>query len=107
MKKYLFLILSVLLLAGVSANVAAKPKTETNTVTYNVNMHCQNCVNRISDNLSFIDGVKDIKVSLKNKTVTIKFDPAKVDEARFVENIEKLGYTAEKVVPKEQLKLVH
>ncbi len=66
--------------ASTAAALKAKPKSKTETVTYVVSMHCKNCVNKITDKISFMKGVKDLKVSLKDKTVTIKYDPAVVQE---------------------------
>lgn len=97
MKKILSLILSALLLAGTAAQAAPAKKTE--TVTYTVSIHCQNCVNKLTDKLSFLSGVKDLKISLKDKSVMIKYDPAKISEDQFAEQIRKLGYTAEKQTP--------
>lgn len=99
MKKIVIILLFALLGVTAFSAVAAKPKHKTETVTYEVNMHCQNCVNKLTDNLSFLKGVEDFKISLKDKTVTIKFNPAKVQEKTFVETIEKLGYTATKKEP--------
>lgn len=97
MKKYILILLVALFAtAGVSLR-AATPKTKTGTVTYIVNMHCDNCQKKLTDKLSFLRGVQDCDVSLKNKTVNIVYDPAKVNESRFVETITKLGYTADKV----------
>ena len=96
MKQILFAILAVLLLAS-PAVLSAKKKTV--TVTYQVNMHCKNCVAKITDNISFLKGVEDLKVSLPDKTVTVTYDPAKTDEASLQKAIEKLGYSAEKVKP--------
>ena len=98
--KKIIAILMPMLVSVASFSVLAqkpKPKTKTETVTYIVNMHCQNCVNKLTDNLSFLKGVEDFKISLKDKTITIKFNPAKVQEKTFVETIEKLGYTATKI----------
>lgn len=107
MKQIVILILSALLLASpiaIAANSSIvstlqdkKFKKEKKTVTYNVSMHCENCVAKITDNVSFVKGVEDLKVSLDEKTVTITYDPAKTDEATLQKAIEKLGYTAEKV----------
>ena len=97
MKKLIIALLLALVSAAAFSAYAAKPKPKTETVTYVVNMHCQNCVNKLTDNLSFLKGVEDFKISLKDKTITIKFNPAKVQEKTFVETIEKLGYTATKV----------
>ena len=98
MKKILFTLFLVLAsVTAVSAQSAKqKTKAETETVTYVVNMHCENCVNKLTDNLSFIKGVEDFKISLAKKTISLKFDPSKVEEKTFVETIEKLGYTATK-----------
>lgn len=107
MKQIFIFILAALLLASpiaiagnigtVSALQDKKAKKEKKTVTYNVSMHCKNCVAKITDNVSFVKGVEDLKVSLDEKTVTITYDPAKTDEATLQKAIEKLGYTAEKV----------
>jgi copper chaperone CopZ len=85
--------------ASTAAALKAKPKSKTETVTYVVSMHCKNCVNKITDKISFMKGVKDLKVSLKDKTVTIKYDPAVVQESTLEKTIRDLGYTADKQCP--------
>ena len=107
MKQIIILILSALFLAapiafagntGTASTLQDKKvKKEKKTVTFNVSMHCKNCVAKITDNISFAKGVEDLKVSLDEKTVTLTYDPAKTDEATLQKAIEKLGYTAEKV----------
>ena len=107
MKQIIVLIISALFLASpiavamnsttASALQEKKVKKEKKTVTYNVSMHCKNCVAKITDNVSFLKGVEDLKVSLDEKTVTVTYDPAKTDDATLQKAIEKLGYTAEKV----------
>ena len=111
MKQILILVFFALLLASplafatdngtVSTLQDNKTKNDkrTVTVTYNVSIHCQNCVEKVTDNISFLKGVEDLKVSLDKKTVVITYDPAKTDEATLQKAIEKLGYTAEKVAP--------
>ncbi|MBR1872727.1 MAG: heavy-metal-associated domain-containing protein [Bacteroidales bacterium] len=99
MKKFIFTLISVLLGAIAFNCYAATPKHKTQTVTYEVGMHCQKCVDKITDNLSFLKGVKDLRISLKEKTVTIEYDPAKIQESTFVEKIQKMGYTVTKKEP--------
>lgn len=91
-----------LIFAGTMPAAAAAPlaeKTEQNvkkaavkTVTFNVSMHCKNCVKKINDNVAFEKGVKDLSVSLDSKTVTVTYDPARTDVAKLKAALEKLGY---------------
>lgn len=67
-------------------------KAATKTVTFNVSMHCKNCVKKINDNVAFEKGVKDLSVSLDSKTVTVTYDPARTDVAKLKAALEKLGY---------------
>lgn len=67
-------------------------KTAVKTVTFNVSIHCEKCVKKINENISFEKGVKGLEVSLDKKTVTITYDPAKTDVTKLKAAIEKLGY---------------
>ena len=71
------------------------------TVTFKTTIHCKNCVKKVNDNISFEKGVKDLKVSLEDKLVTVTYDPSKTDEATLAKAIEKLGYKAEKTEPQQ------
>lgn len=70
-------------------------KKKTETVTFKTTIHCEGCVQKVNENISFERGVKDLKVSLDNKQVTITFDPSKTDQATLAKAIEKLGYEVE------------
>lgn len=88
--------LSMTVAEPVMANVMeAAPKKE-KTVVFNVGLHCQNCVKKVQENISFEKGVKSLDVNLEKKTVTITYDAAKTDEATLKKAIEKLGYTCGK-----------
>ena len=91
MKQILLIILAAILLAAPAAS-AAKKKTV--TVTYEVNIHCKKCVEKLTDNLAYLKGVEDLKVSLEDKTVTITYNPAKTNEATLVQAIKKCGIGA-------------
>lgn len=80
---------------GIEA-MSAKPKKELITVVYDVHLHCESCVNKVVENLSYEKGVKDLKVSLEDQTVTVTFDPKKTDETKIMAAIEALGYKAKK-----------
>lgn len=79
-----------------ASSISVEQKKETKTVTFNVGLHCQNCVKKVKENISFEKGVKALDVNLEKKTVTVTYDPAKTDEATLKKAIEKLGYTCSK-----------
>jgi len=106
MKRTLIIILAALMAISVSSaatlesvetNVQTdkkqkKQKAEVKEVTFDVHLHCKNCVAKVFDNLSRAKGVKDLDVSLEKQTVYIKYDSAKTSEQTLKETIEKLGY---------------
>ena len=69
-----------------------KKKGEVKEVTFLVHLHCENCVKKVQENIAFEKGVKDLKVSLEDQTVAIKYDAAKTSEETLKAAIEKLGY---------------
>lgn len=69
-----------------------KKKGEVKEVTFRVHLHCENCVKKVQENIAFEKGVKDLKVSLDDQTVALKYDAAKTSEATLKAAIEKLGY---------------
>ena len=70
----------------------AKKKGELKEVTFNVHLHCENCMKKVQENISFEKGVKDLHVCLDDQTVSIKYDAAKTTEDALKAAIEKLGY---------------
>lgn len=71
---------------------AKKKKGEVKEVTFNVHLHCENCMKKVQENISFEKGVKDLHVCLDDQTVSIKYDAAKTNEDTLKAAIEKLGY---------------
>lgn len=70
----------------------SKKNREIKEVTFNVHIHCESCVKKIQENIAFEKGVKDMKVSMEDQTVMLKYDPAKTSEEKLKAAIEKLGY---------------
>jgi len=106
MKKAIIIILSALMAFSASAYAsdfveasvladkkpAKKARKEIKVVTFSVHLHCNSCVKKIQENISFEKGVKDLKVSLEEQTVTIKYDPSKTSEQILKKAIETLGF---------------
>ena len=79
--------------AATSAQVfgSKKPKAEAKEVTFKVNLHCQSCVKKVQENISFEKGVKGLHVCLEDQVISIKYDPAKTNEETLKNAIVKLG----------------
>lgn len=81
---------------------AAGKERELKEVTFLVGMHCNNCVKKINENISFEKGVKALDISLEDKTVRIRYDASKTSEKKLSEAIEALGYSVETLKGKQQ-----
>ncbi len=106
MKKIIILTLAALMTISVSSAATiestaqtsledrkpAKKKKDIREVSFHVHLHCQDCVNKVQDNIAFEKGVKDLEISLENQTVEVKYDAAKTSEETLKAAIEKLGY---------------
>ena len=55
-------------------------------------MSCSHCENAIKKAVGALSGVGGVSVDLKRKTVTVDFDPGKVDIDAIREAIEDQGY---------------
>ena len=66
-------------------------------VVFATSIHCANCGKKVQENVSFEKGVKDLKVDVPTKMVTVTFNTAKTDTTKLKKAINKLGYSAEVV----------
>ena len=87
-------ILIAMILAFVSFTSMAQDKKENKTTTFNVDLHCDACVKKVQNNIAFEKGVKDLKISLENKEVTVTYRSDKTSPEALIKAFEKLGYTA-------------
>lgn len=58
-------------------------------------LHCDGCVNRVTNVLERLDGVRSAKVSLDDKTAEVTHDDT-VNFDTMKSAVEKAGYTAER-----------
>ena len=101
MKKTIILIITALMAFSVSLSAGPKKKAEIKEVTFSVHLHCQNCVNKVQENIAFEKGVKDLHVCLEDQIVYIKYDSAKTSEEKLKAAVEELGYKVEGKVEQE------
>lgn len=98
--KHFFVCLMISLFAfSLSANAQNTKKNvkKDAEVTYSVDIDCKNCVKKLENTLPFVKGVKDLKVSLEEKTVWFKYDPAKTTKEALKTEVEKQGYACKDI----------
>jgi len=86
-----------LLLTSVVSAQDKKGNDKTAEVVFSVNLHCENCEQKVRKNIPYEKGVKDLTTNLEKQLVTIKYQTDKTDKAKLKKSIEKLGYTCEEV----------
>lgn len=78
MKKILFLFVALM------ATTLAFAKADKQTVVFNVDLHCQGCVNKVMKNIAYEKGMIDLSCDLEKKQVTVVYDAKKTT----VENLQ-------------------
>jgi copper chaperone CopZ len=58
-------------------------------------MHCENCVKKVKENIRFEKGVKAIATDLETKLVTVTYDAEKNTADKIAAGFGKFGYKAE------------
>ena len=95
MKKIIALCLMAFLLSAVAVQAdAAGKKAKKAEVTFITTIDCKNCVKKVEANLPYEKGILDMKVTLSDQTVWIKYNPEKTDIDKLIAAINKLGYDA-------------
>lgn len=80
MKKTISIIaLVIALLAMVVGVTVAAPKAEKKiaTVVFTTDLDCHHCAEKVMNTIPYERGIKDVRVDVPTKTVTVKYDEAK------------------------------
>jgi copper chaperone CopZ len=85
----LILIISLLISGRVSLYA------QTDTVRIKTSAVCDQCKEKIENDLSFEKGVKTVKLDLTTKEVTVVYNAKKTDEQKIREAITQIGYDAD------------
>ena len=83
--------------ASVSSQIFKKSKAEIKEVIFHAHLHCNNCVKKVQENISFEKGVKGLEVSLEKQTIAIRYDAAKTSVETLKAAIEKLNVPVKSV----------
>lgn len=57
-------------------------------------MHCEGCVKRLTNVLSELDGVSNVKVSLENKNAEVEYDEDKLELDDIKQGVSDAGFEA-------------
>lgn len=91
MKK--FFITALLAVSSVSLWASDnKQQVDTLVVSTTPQMHCENCENKIKQNIRFVKGVKQIETSIPEQQVTIIYNNTKTKYEDFVKAFQRIGY---------------
>jgi mercuric ion binding protein len=100
MKKHLFGLITILFFAlGLIAKAGDDNEKEVKIKTSAI---CEMCKERIERNLAFEKGIKESNLDLKDKVITVKYNPKKTDVSKIKANISKTGYDADEVTADEK-----
>lgn len=97
MKRLAMLCLALVMGAGIAlaAKPAAADKKNTTTV-FVTDIDCEHCVKKIMNNVpSLGKGIKDVRVDLPTKEVTVVYDASKNSDANIVKGFASLKVKAE------------
>lgn len=100
MKKILFVCLAAALSLSVGTLSAKNDKkAKTVTTVFTTDIDCEHCANRIMANIPFEKGVKDVKVDVPSKEVTVVYDATKNTPEGLIKGFSKIRVKAEVSAP--------
>lgn len=77
-----------------SAATAMAKDIKTAVFTTQPQMHCENCENKIKNNLRFEKGIKKIETNVEKQAVTVTYDADKTTPEAIIAGFKKIGYEA-------------
>jgi mercuric ion binding protein len=93
MKKSKALILFSLIALLLSAqSIQAQSSSKFKKITYDVDVKCNSCKEKIGKAMAYTKGVKDCDVDVSKKQVTVTYNPNKTTKDKIKKELEKLGY---------------
>ncbi len=95
MKKIILMCLVALFGIGI-ANAQEPKKAEKSNVTtvFVTDIDCQGCAKKVTNTIPYEKGVKDVKVDVPTKTVTVTYDPTKTNDETLVKAFTKIKIKA-------------
>ena len=96
MKKIIMLCLLAVMGFGVADAVAQKKgDAALKTIVFLTDVDCETCAKKIDNSLPFQKGVKEVKVDVPTRKVTVTFDSTKTNEEALIKAFKKIKINAE------------
>ena len=86
--------LFILILLSLTFKSYAQNNTTIKTTTFEVNIVCEECKEKIVEKFSEENGIKSINVSISDKCVSICYNSNQNSDINLISEFEKIGYTA-------------
>ena len=95
MKKIIMFCLMAVLSFGVADAVAQKKDGNVKTTVFVTDIDCEGCAKKITNSIPFVKGVKDVKVDVPTKKVTVTYYTTKSNDAALIKAFTKIKVKAE------------
>lgn len=103
MKKLIIMCLMAFIGFGVAeASAQKKNDAALKTTVFVTDIDCEHCAKKITNSIPYEKGVKDVKVDVPTKQVTVTYDATKNSEENLIKSFTKIKVKAE--VKKEENK---
>lgn len=88
----------VILFSGALVAQEKQKKKKVETIEIQSSVVCGDCEERVISNMAFEKGIKDVKVNLETKVITVTYKTAKTDEETIKKAITMIGYDADEML---------
>ena len=95
MKKIIMICLMAVIGFGVSGAMAQKKQVELKTTVFQTDVDCENCAKKVDNSIPYQKGVKEVKVDVPSRTVTVTYDATKSSDEALLKAFEKVKVKAE------------
>ena len=95
MKKIIMLCLLAVMGFGIADALAQKSNSQLKTTVFVTDVDCETCAKKIDNSIPFQKGVKEVKVDLPTRTVTVTYDATKTSNESLTKAFKKIKINAE------------
>ena len=95
MKKIIMICLMAVIGFGVSGAMAQKKQVELKTTVFQTDVDCENCAKKVDNSIPYQKGVKEVKVDVPSRTVTVTYDATKSSDEALLKAFKKVKVKAE------------